>query len=80
MTDLSTLLQASLSPDTRKKAEHELNLLSIQPSFLPTLLHLILDFSQTRAVRLSAGVFLKNVTRTRWEEVYIVGISSLSEY
>jgi len=69
MSDLPTLLQASLSPVTRKQAEHDLMLLSIQPAFLTKLLHLVLDFSQHRAVRLSASVYLKNITRTRWEEV-----------
>ena len=69
MDQLATLLRASLSPSTRKKAEFELKTRSTQPTFLVNLLRLILDTSQDRAVRLSAGIYLKNTTRSRWEEV-----------
>lgn len=69
MADISTLLLASLQPDTRKQAEHSLQELSIQPGFLTHLLGLILQPSQDRAVRLAGAVYLKNITKLRWEEV-----------
>ena len=69
MAELPVLLQASLTPDTRKEAEHNLNLLSTRPGFLSHLLRLVLDNAQDRAIRLSGSVFLKNTVKTKWEEV-----------
>jgi exportin-2 (importin alpha re-exporter) len=69
MADLSSLLLASLNPDTRKQAEQNLTVLSSQQGFLIHLLNLILEPSQDRAVRLSGSVYLKNITKLRWEEV-----------
>lgn len=68
-SDLSSLLLASLQPSTRKQAETNLDQLSLQPGFILALLRLILDLSQDRAVRLAASVYLKNVTKLKWEEV-----------
>ncbi|KAJ6474605.1 CAS/CSE protein [Mycena vitilis] len=68
MSDLPSLLLASLNPATRKAAEQNLNALSIQQGFLSHLLLLILDGTKERAVRLAGSVFLKNITRLRWEE------------
>lgn len=76
MADLPALLLASLNPNTRKQAEHNLNALSVQPGFLSHLLRLVLESSQDRAVRLSGGVYLKNITKLRWEEVRIVKLNS----
>lgn len=67
--DLPSLLLASLQPSTRKQAEHNLSQLGLQPGFILALLRLVLDVSQDRAVRLAASVYLKNVTKLRWEEV-----------
>jgi exportin-2 (importin alpha re-exporter) len=72
MSELPVLLKASLSPDTRKQAESNLTLLSGHPGFLSHLLRLILDNVEERAVRLSGGVFLKNIVKTRWEEVCLI--------
>ncbi|KAF5378153.1 hypothetical protein D9615_007619 [Tricholomella constricta] len=68
MADLPALLLASLNPDTRKQAEQSLNAVSVQQGFLSHLLRLVLQPSQDRAVRLAGGVYLKNVTKLRWEE------------
>ncbi|KAJ7043405.1 CAS/CSE protein [Mycena alexandri] len=68
MSDLSALLLASLNPATRKSAEQNLNAISVQPGFLSHLLHLILDATKDRAVRLAGSVFLKNIAKLRWEE------------
>ena len=69
MSGLPALLLASLDPDTRKQAEQNLTVLSSQQGFLIHLLNLILEPSQDRAVRLSGSVYLKNITKLRWEEV-----------
>ncbi|KAJ6581319.1 CAS/CSE protein [Mycena capillaripes] len=68
MSDLPSLLLASLNPATRKLAEQNLNDLSIQQGFLSHLLRLILDATKERPVRLAGSVFLKNIARLRWEE------------
>ncbi|KAG6841642.1 hypothetical protein C0991_008627 [Blastosporella zonata] len=68
MADLSSLLLASLNPVTRKQAEQSLHAVSAQPGFLSHLLRLVLEASQDRAVRLAGGVYLKNITKLRWEE------------
>ncbi|KAF8148458.1 importin alpha re-exporter [Crassisporium funariophilum] len=68
MADLPALLLASLNPDTRKQAEQRLSSLSTQQGFLSHLLRLVLEPSQDRAVRLSGSVYLKNITKLRWEE------------
>ncbi|KZP31031.1 ARM repeat-containing protein [Athelia psychrophila] len=68
-SDLSSLLLASLHPASRKQAEQSLTALSVQPGFIGALLQLVLgEGTQDRSVRLSAGVYLKNVTKLRWEE------------
>lgn len=72
MSDLPSLLLASLSPATRKQAEQSLGDISLQPSFLPHLLVLVLDSSQSKGVRLAGSVFFKNVIKKRWSEVYIL--------
>ena len=69
LPDLPALLLASLNPETRKQAEQNLTLLSSQQNFLIYILDLILNPSQDRAVRLSGSVYLKNITKLRWEEV-----------
>ncbi len=69
MADLPQLLVASLKPDTRKQAEQNLSAISIQPGFLGVLLQLVLNASQERSVRLAASIYLKNVAKSRWEEV-----------
>ncbi|GLB42771.1 putative importin alpha re-exporter [Lyophyllum shimeji] len=68
MADLPALLLASLNPSTRKQAEQSLNAVSVQPGFLSHLLRLVLESTQDRAVRLAGGVYLKNITKLRWEE------------
>ncbi|KAF8963542.1 importin alpha re-exporter [Flammula alnicola] len=68
MADLPTLLLASLNPESRKQAEQNLSGLSTQPGFLTHLLRLVLEPSQDRAVRLSGSIYLKNITKLRWEE------------
>ena len=72
MADLSSLLLASLNPDTRKQAEQNLSALSSQPGFLTHLLRLVLEPSQDRAIRLAGSIYLKNITKLRWEEVRVV--------
>lgn len=67
--DLSTLLQASLNPATRKQAETELQNVSVQPGFLTHLLQLVLNSGGDRAVRLAGSVYLKNIAKMRWVEV-----------
>jgi exportin-2 (importin alpha re-exporter) len=76
MADLPSLLLASLNPDTRKQAEQNLTALSLHPGFLVHLLNLILEPSQDRAVRLSGSVYLKNITKLRWEEVSVLSCYS----
>ncbi|KAJ7281661.1 CAS/CSE protein [Mycena rebaudengoi] len=68
MSDLPSLLLASLDPATRKAAEQNLNALSLQDGFLSHLLRLTLDTSKERAIRLAGSVFLKNIAKLRWEE------------
>ncbi|KAJ7077918.1 CAS/CSE protein [Mycena belliarum] len=68
MSDLPSLLLASLNPVTRKSAEQNLNALSVQEGFLAHLLRLILDGTNERPVRLAGSVFLKNIAKLRWEE------------
>ncbi|KAF7419339.1 importin-alpha export receptor [Pleurotus ostreatus] len=67
MSDLPTLLTASLRPETRKQAEQALEALSRQSGFLASLLRLVLE-SSDRAVKLSGSVYLKNIAKSRWEE------------
>ena len=69
MADLPNLLLASLVPASRKQAEQALQALSKQPSFLPGLLQLVLNHAQDRSVRLAGSVFLKNTTKSRWDDV-----------
>lgn len=69
MSDVASLLSASLQPTSRKQAEQQLNQLTAQPGFLPHLLALILDAAPDRAVRLAGGIYLKNIAKLRWEEV-----------
>lgn len=69
MAELPSLLLASLNPSTRKQAEQNLQSLSLQPGFLTHLLTLVLQSSQDRAVRLAASVYLKNLIKSRWEDV-----------
>ena len=69
MADLPALLLASLQPDSRKQAEQSLQALSLQPGFLPHLLTLVLQSSQDRAVRLAGSVYLKNLVKSRWDDV-----------
>lgn len=69
MADLSSLLLESLSPNTRKQAEQNLYTLSTKSGFLLYLLELVLEPTQNRAVRLAGSVYLKNITKLRWEEV-----------
>jgi exportin-2 (importin alpha re-exporter) len=76
--DLPALLLASLNPDTRKQAEQNLTVLSSHQGFLIHLLNLILESSQDRAVRLSGSVYLKNITKLRWEEVSLTPCYSSS--
>ncbi|KAH8102322.1 Cse1-domain-containing protein [Cristinia sonorae] len=67
MSDISSLLLASLSPATRKQAEVNLQSVSVQPAFLPHLLRLVLEPSQDRSVRLAGSLYFKNVTKKRWD-------------
>ena len=78
LPDLPALLLASLNPETRKQAEQNLTLLSSQQNFLIYILDLILNSSQDRAVRLSGSVYLKNITKLRWEEVSLTPCHSSS--
>ena len=66
ITELSALFKASLDPQTRKQAETILEQSSLQPGFAFDLLALTLDATQDLAVRLSSGVYLKNIARKRW--------------
>lgn len=77
MSDLPSLLLASLSPETRKQAEQSLGEFSVQPSFLPHLLGLVLDGAQNKGVRLAGSVFFKNVIKKRWSEVrvFVLGMA-----
>ncbi|KAH7910550.1 CAS/CSE protein [Hygrophoropsis aurantiaca] len=68
MSDIASLLQASLQPASRKQAEQQLHALTTQPGFLPHLLRLILDPANDRPTRLAGGIYLKNVAKLRWEE------------
>ncbi|KAI9569377.1 armadillo-type protein [Boletus coccyginus] len=68
MSDVASLLSASLQPASRKQAEQQLNQLTAQPGFLPHLLALILDSASDRPVRLAGGIYLKNIAKLRWEE------------
>ncbi|KIK96918.1 hypothetical protein PAXRUDRAFT_825478 [Paxillus rubicundulus Ve08.2h10] len=68
MSDIASLLNASLQPASRKQAEQQLNQLTTQQGFLPHLLGLILDSTQERSVRLAGGIYLKNIAKLRWEE------------
>jgi exportin-2 (importin alpha re-exporter) len=68
MSDVPSLLKASLSPATRKDAETRLEQLTTQPGFLPHLLGLCVDPNQDRSVRLAASVYLKNVAKLKWME------------
>jgi exportin-2 (importin alpha re-exporter) len=72
MSDIASLLNASLQPASRKQAEQQLNQLTTQQGFLPHLLGLILDSTQERSVRLAGGIYLKNIAKLRWEEVRIL--------
>lgn len=69
MAELPALLVASLKPETRKQAEQNLNSISQQPGFLGALLQLVLNGSQERPARLAASIYLKNVAKSRWDEV-----------
>lgn len=69
MAELPVLLVASLKPETRKQAEQNLNSISLQPGFLAALLQLVLNGSQERPARLAASIYLKNIAKTRWDEV-----------
>src|ERR1700722_17261257 len=69
MSDLASLLQASLLPATRKQAEQSLNSLSSQEGFLPHLLQLVLDQATDLSVRLAGSIYLKNLAKLRWDEV-----------
>ncbi|KAJ8595722.1 Cse1-domain-containing protein [Rhizopogon salebrosus TDB-379] len=68
MSDIASLLQASLQPASRKHAEQQLHSLAAQHGFLAHLLSLILDVSYDRPTRLAGGIYLKNVAKLRWEE------------
>jgi hypothetical protein len=72
MSDIASLLQASLQPASRKHAEQQLHALAAQHGFLAHLLSLILDVSYDRPTRLAGGIYLKNVAKLRWEEVWSV--------
>ena len=69
MAELPSLLLASLRPDSRKQAEQSLQSLSLQPGFLTHLLSLVLQSAQDRAVRLAGSVYLKNLVKSRWDDV-----------
>ncbi|OBZ72875.1 Importin-alpha re-exporter [Grifola frondosa] len=69
MAELPSLLLASLNPSTRKQAENNLKTLSVKSGFLSLLLRLALDQPQDRAIRLAGSVYLKNVIKSRWEDV-----------
>lgn len=69
MAELPSLLLASLNPSTRKQAEQSLTDLSNQSGFLSHLLRLVLEQSLDRSVRLAGGIYLKNVIKSRWQDV-----------
>lgn len=77
MSDLPNLLLASLNsldPATRKRAEQSLNSYSTQAGFLDALLRLVLgegipEDGNKAAVRLAGSIYLKNICKTRWEDV-----------
>ncbi|KAF8513582.1 CAS/CSE protein [Hysterangium stoloniferum] len=68
MSDLPALFLASLAPQTRKQAEQSLLTYSVQPSFLPHLLILVLDASHNQGVRLAGAVYFKNTIKKRWSD------------
>ncbi|KAG1888183.1 CAS/CSE protein [Suillus subluteus] len=68
MSNIASLLQASLQPASRKQAEQQLHALASQKGFLAHLLTLILNGSYDRSTRLAGGIYLKNVAKLRWEE------------
>ncbi|KAG0700788.1 CAS/CSE protein [Suillus ampliporus] len=68
MSNIASLLQASLQPASRKQAEQQLRALASQQGFLAHLLTLILNVSCDRPTRLAGGIYLKNVAKLRWEE------------
>ncbi|KIJ59904.1 hypothetical protein HYDPIDRAFT_99775 [Hydnomerulius pinastri MD-312] len=68
MSDIASLLQASLQPASRKQAEQQLSQLTAQEGFLPHLLRLILNNTQDRPTRLAGGIYLKNIAKLKWEE------------
>lgn len=72
MADVSSLLQASLIPATRKQAEQQLNQLTPQEGFLSHLLSLICNKNQDGATRLAGGIYLKNIAKMKWEEVGVI--------
>lgn len=69
MSDLPSLLLASLNPASRREAEKRLDDFSKQQGFLTHLLRLILDGTKERQIRLAGSVYLKNIAKLRWEEV-----------
>jgi exportin-2 (importin alpha re-exporter) len=69
MADLPNLLLASLSPATRKEAEAHLQQVSVQPGFLSHLLRLVLTPTVDRPARLAGSVYLKNIVKSRWNDV-----------
>lgn len=70
MSNIASLLQASLQPASRKQAEQQLHALASQQGFLAHLLTLILDGSYDHSTRLAGGIYLKNISKLRWEEVH----------
>jgi hypothetical protein len=66
MSDIPKLLLESLNPHTRKQAEQALDAYSRQPAFVVHLLQLALATSNDTAVRLAAGVYLKNRVKLGW--------------
>ncbi|KAG8818027.1 importin-alpha export receptor [Serendipita sp. 399] len=66
MADLSSVLRATFDPQTRKQAETALEQYALQPGFALHLLTITLDGGQDRAIRLAAGIYLKNIARKRW--------------
>ncbi|KAG2159252.1 CAS/CSE protein [Suillus bovinus] len=68
MSNIASLLQASLQPASRKTAEQQLHALASQQGFLAHLLTLILDGSYDHSTRLAGGIYLKNISKLRWEE------------
>ncbi|KAG8941852.1 importin-alpha export receptor [Tulasnella sp. 419] len=66
--DISSLLLASLQPDTRLQAEKSLKSLSAQPQFMTYLLRLVLDTTQPIQARQAGGVYFKNEVKRSWNE------------